>query len=138
MVFNFSPEAIEKSSPIEHKPSLSTLLPIQRAIYAVIRERMEAVAAMSPWIVSDEIYHGLVYEGKEHSILEFTDRAFVLNGFSKLFAMTGLRLGYLIAPEIVYACHSKSTAKLFHFRQFNDSKSRNRGIERSLPQMWPE
>jgi aspartate/methionine/tyrosine aminotransferase len=49
-------------------------------------------------IVSDEIYHGLVYQGKEHSILEFTDRAFVLNGFSKLFAMTGLRLGYVIAP----------------------------------------
>jgi aspartate/methionine/tyrosine aminotransferase len=40
-----------------------------------------------------------VYEGRCHSILEFTDRAFVLNGFSKLFAMTGLRLGYLIAPK---------------------------------------
>ena len=63
------------------------------------RERMQAIAEMSPWIVSDEIYHGLVYEGQEHSILEFTDRAFVLNGFSKLFAMTGLRLGYLIAPK---------------------------------------
>ena len=49
-------------------------------------------------VVSDEIYHGLVYEGHDHSILEFTDRAFVLNGFSKLFAMTGLRLGYVIAP----------------------------------------
>lgn len=48
---------------------------------------------------SDEIYHGLVYEGREHSILEFTDRAFVLNGFSKLYAMTGWRLGYLIAPR---------------------------------------
>ncbi len=56
-------------------------------------------AAFSPYIVSDEIYHGLVYEGKEHSILEFTDRAFVLNGFSKLYAMTGLRLGYVIAPK---------------------------------------
>src|SRR5690606_957196 len=53
----------------------------------------------SPYIVSDEIYHGLVYEGKEHSILEFTDHAFVFNGFSKLYAMTGLRLGYLIAPK---------------------------------------
>jgi aspartate/methionine/tyrosine aminotransferase len=31
--------------------------------------------------------------------LEFTDRAFVLNGFSKLYAMTGWRLGYLIAPR---------------------------------------
>jgi aspartate/methionine/tyrosine aminotransferase len=50
-------------------------------------------------IISDEIYHGLVYEGRAHSILEFTDNAFVLNGFSKLFAMTGLRLGYVIAPK---------------------------------------
>jgi (5-formylfuran-3-yl)methyl phosphate transaminase len=61
-------------------------------------ERMRAIAQMGPTIVSDEIYHGLVYEGRAHSILEFTDRAFVINGFSKLFAMTGLRLGYLIAP----------------------------------------
>ena len=66
--------------------------------------RMKAIADLvsvpeSPHIVSDEIYHGLVYEGKEHSILEFTDRAFVLNGFSKLYAMTGLRLGYVIAPQ---------------------------------------
>lgn len=57
------------------------------------------------WIVSDEIYHGLQFEGKERSILEFTDRAFVLNGFSKAYAMTGWRLGYLIAPpEFVRPC----------------------------------
>ena len=61
-------------------------------------KRMAALTELSPPIVSDEIYHGLVYEGSAHSILEYTDRAFVLNGFSKLFAMTGLRLGYLIAP----------------------------------------
>src|SRR4030043_1405379 len=45
-------------------------------------ERMEAIAKFSPYIISDEIYHGLVYEGDVHSILEFTDRAFVINGFS--------------------------------------------------------
>ncbi|MDD4970452.1 MAG: pyridoxal phosphate-dependent aminotransferase [Paludibacter sp.] len=50
-------------------------------------------------IISDEIYHGLVYEGRASTILEFTDKAFVINGFSKRFAMTGLRLGYLIAPK---------------------------------------
>ncbi len=50
-------------------------------------------------VISDEIYHGLVYGDKEHSALEFTDEAFALNGFSKLFAMTGWRLGYLIAPK---------------------------------------
>ena len=61
-------------------------------------DRMAAIADLGPYVVSDEIYHGLVYEDKEHSILEFTDRAFVLNGFSKAFAMTGWRLGYVIAP----------------------------------------
>jgi aspartate/methionine/tyrosine aminotransferase len=49
-------------------------------------------------IISDEIYQGLIYKGKDHSILEYSDNAFVLNGFSKLYAMTGWRLGYLIAP----------------------------------------
>lgn len=61
--------------------------------------RMRAIADMEPYVVSDEIYHGLVYEGAEHSILEYTDRAFVFNGFSKLHAMTGWRLGYVIAPR---------------------------------------
>ena len=61
-------------------------------------ERMKAIADFGRTIVSDEIYHGLVYEGKEHSILEFTRKAMVINGFSKLYAMTGWRLGYLIVP----------------------------------------
>lgn len=51
------------------------------------------------YIISDEIYHGLVYKDRAHSILEFTDKAFVINGFSKLYAMTGWRLGYLIFPK---------------------------------------
>lgn len=49
-------------------------------------------------VISDEIYHGLVYGEKEHSALEFTPDAYVLNGFSKLYAMTGWRLGYAIMP----------------------------------------
>ncbi len=59
----------------------------------------EGLASLGVPILSDEIYHGLVYEGRARSVLEFTDNAFVLNGFSKRFAMTGLRLGYLIAPQ---------------------------------------
>ena len=61
-------------------------------------ERMAALANLGPMVLSDEIYHGLVYEGREHTILEFTDRAVVFNGFSKAFAMTGWRLGYVIVP----------------------------------------
>ncbi len=62
-------------------------------------EKMKEIAKFFPFIISDEIYHGLVYEGEVHTILEFTDRAFVINGFSKLYAMTGWRLGYTIAPK---------------------------------------
>lgn len=60
-------------------------------------QRLSEVAGDIP-VISDEIYQGLVYEGEDHTILEYTDNAFVLNGFSKLYAMTGWRLGYLIAP----------------------------------------
>ena len=63
-------------------------------------KNMEEIAGFgSQFVLSDEIYHGLVYEGKAHSVLEYTDRAFVINGFSKLYAMTGWRLGYLIFPK---------------------------------------
>ena len=66
-------------------------------------DRLAALAEVAErhgsWLVSDEIYHGLSYEGPDHSVLEFTDRAFVFNGFSKAYAMTGWRLGYLIAPK---------------------------------------
>jgi len=61
---------------------------------AALRE----VAELGPLVISDEIYHGLTYEGEERSILEFNDRAVVLNGFSKAYAMTGWRLGYVIGP----------------------------------------
>jgi (5-formylfuran-3-yl)methyl phosphate transaminase len=60
--------------------------------------RMADIAALGPMVVSDEIYHGLVYQGREHSILEYQAGGCALNGFSKLYAMTGWRLGYIIAP----------------------------------------
>jgi len=63
-------------------------------------EMMSEIACHGIPVISDEIYNGLVYESqREHSILEFTDNAFVLNGFSKTYAMTGWRLGYIIAPK---------------------------------------
>ncbi len=84
-----------------------TLLPAERMAGLVNLTDITNLANGGVPIVSDEIYHGLVYgepgqspaEAGEHSVLEFTDEAFVLNGFSKLYAMTGLRLGYLIAPR---------------------------------------
>lgn len=53
------------------------------------------------WVLSDEIYDCLVYEGEHASILSFpnmTERTIYINGFSKAYSMTGWRLGYGIAP----------------------------------------
>lgn len=74
---------------------------------------MKEIASLEVPIISDEIYHGLVYQGRAHSILEYTDQAFVLNGFSKRFAMTGLRLGYLIAPKSCMRALQKLQQNLF-------------------------
>jgi aspartate/methionine/tyrosine aminotransferase len=74
---------------------------------------MAEIAALGVPVISDEIYHGLVYGEKEHSILEFTDNAFVFNGFSKAYAMTGWRLGYLIAPKSYIRPMQKLLQNLF-------------------------
>lgn len=64
------------------------------------RAVMEALAEAGPTLVSDEIYDGLVYdEARVTSATTLHDEAFVLDGFSKRFAMTGFRLGWVVAPE---------------------------------------
>jgi aspartate/methionine/tyrosine aminotransferase len=96
--FQYLPEMIEeKLSPKVKGIMINS--PSNPTGNVMCPERMKEITKFSPFIISDEIYHGLVYEGKVHTILEFTDRAFVINGFSKLYAMTGWRLGYLIAPK---------------------------------------
>jgi aspartate/methionine/tyrosine aminotransferase len=63
-------------------------------------ETLRALAELGVPILSDEIYDGLVYDdAKVTSALQVTDRAFVLDGFSKRYAMTGFRLGYAVVPE---------------------------------------
>jgi aspartate/methionine/tyrosine aminotransferase len=101
--FQYRPESIKEKITARTK-GIFINSPSNPTGNLLSESRMKAIAGLagkpdSPFIISDEIYQGLVYEGKDHSILEFTDRAFVLNGFSKLFAMTGLRLGYVIAPK---------------------------------------
>jgi len=96
--FQYRPEAVRQRITPRTRAILINS-PANPTGNLLTEERMQALAEMGPWVVSDEVYHGLVYEGRERSILEFTDHAFVLNGFSKLYAMTGLRLGYLIAPR---------------------------------------
>jgi (5-formylfuran-3-yl)methyl phosphate transaminase len=100
--FQYRPEAIEAAMADGAKAILLNS-PANPTGTLLSAERMDKIArladARGAHIISDEIYHGLVYGEKEHSALEYSPRAFVLNGFSKLYAMTGWRLGYLIAPR---------------------------------------
>jgi aspartate/methionine/tyrosine aminotransferase len=96
--FQFRPEIIKRKISKRTK-AIFINSPMNPTGNLLSEERLLEIASLSACIISDEIYHGLVYKNRAHSILEFTDRAFVLNGFSKLYAMTGLRIGYLIAPE---------------------------------------
>ena len=100
--FQYRPEAIEAAMN-EGTKAILLNSPANPTGTLLSAERMDKIARLADrrgaYVVSDEIYHGLVYEGKDHSALEFSDRAFVLNGFSKLYAMTGWRLGYLVAPK---------------------------------------
>ncbi len=95
--FQFKPEEVAQKISSQTKAILINS-PSNPTGNLLSPERMGCIADLGPYIISDEIYHGLVYEGKEHTILEYTDKAFVLNGFSKLYAMTGWRLGYVISP----------------------------------------
>ena len=50
-------------------------------------------------LVSDEIYHGIVYGDPASSALEFDPQAVVINSFSKYYSMTGWRVGWMVAPD---------------------------------------
>jgi aspartate/methionine/tyrosine aminotransferase len=99
--FQYDPKQVEE---IVNKGARALLLnsPSNPTGIVTSPERMRQLAEITrgqTQIVSDEIYHGLTYGDKAHSILEFDPSAAVVSGFSKLFAMTGWRLGYAIVPE---------------------------------------
>lgn len=77
---------------------------------STLSELVDLAARNDSLVVSDEVYHGLSYDGAEHTILEYTDEAFVLDGFSKRFSMTGWRLGWMVAPP-EYADHVNRIAQ---------------------------
>ncbi|MFU8794761.1 MAG: pyridoxal phosphate-dependent aminotransferase [Dethiobacteria bacterium] len=81
---------------------------------AVLGEsELKDLAKLDTYIISDEVYHGINYTGRDHSILEYTDKAIVINGFSKRNIMTGWRLGYLIAPAGLVRNMQKLQQNLF-------------------------
>ena len=67
----------------------------------VLKEIARIARARDLWVLADEIYAEIMYEGQHHSILRedgMSERTILLDGFSKTFAMTGWRLGYGVFP----------------------------------------
>ncbi len=50
-------------------------------------------------LISDEIYHGIQYDMKPSTVLEFCDSCYIINSFSKYFSMTGWRIGWIVVPK---------------------------------------
>ncbi|MBE9536602.1 MAG: pyridoxal phosphate-dependent aminotransferase [Proteobacteria bacterium] len=96
--FRFDPDMISAAITARTKAILVNS-PANPTGVLMPEEDMKAIAAMGINVVSDEIYHGLCYEGEEHSMLEYDRDAFIIDGFSKRYAMTGWRLGYAIVPD---------------------------------------
>ena len=67
--------------------------------HQALRALIEAVQARGAAFISDEIYHGIQYEGRAVSALEISDDVYVINSFSKYFSMTGWRVGWMVVPE---------------------------------------
>ncbi len=78
------------------------------------KEDIKAIADLSMdkdfLIISDEIYEKIIYDKKHYSPARYSDNVITINGFSKTYAMTGLRIGYLTANENI-------TEELFKIHQ---------------------
>jgi aspartate/methionine/tyrosine aminotransferase len=76
--------------------------------------------ALSAWcdargavLISDEIYHGIQYGRPALTAASVSDRAFVINSFSKYFSMTGWRVGWMVCPAVAVRPVEKLTQNLF-------------------------
>ena len=108
------------------------------------KEELQAIATMlakypDVYVVADEIYEHINFTGKHASIgtcPEVKDRTITVNGFSKGFAMTGWRLGYIGAPvEIAKACsklQGQNTSGANSIAQWAGTEALNTSLQPSL------
>ena len=85
-----------------------SLLPDQK-----LKALAEACDARGIRLISDEIYHGLIYDGTAGCAAAYSDSAVVINSFSKYFSMTGWRIGWMIMPEDLASVIERLAANFF-------------------------
>ncbi|WP_305513591.1 pyridoxal phosphate-dependent aminotransferase [Methanobrevibacter sp. V14] len=96
------------------------------------KEDIKAIADLSMdhdfLIISDEIYEKIIYDKKHYSPGKYSDNVITLNGFSKTYAMTGLRIGYLTANET----YSEELLKIHQYNIACASTTSQRGAYEAL------
>ncbi|MBS3119211.1 pyridoxal phosphate-dependent aminotransferase, partial [Candidatus Woesearchaeota archaeon] len=107
---DFMPDTDSVEKAITRRTKLLIINSPNNPSGAVIsKKNMKALAELAAdkglWVISDEIYEKIIYEGSHVSFGSLDRRAFektiTINGFSKSYAMTGLRLGYAAGPKKV-------------------------------------
>jgi aspartate aminotransferase len=102
--FGFNPKSIEEK--ITKKTKVIVINTPGNPTGAVLKkEDLVEIARIADehgvTVISDEVYDEIIYEGEHHSIGKYSDNVITVNSFSKNYAMTGLRLGYLHAKREV-------------------------------------
>ena len=98
--YEISPKKVKSLSDIGALVASSPANPVGNLYRKeTMRELIRLSEEKGFWFISDEIYHGLVYDKQEHTALEFSDRVVIINSFSKYFCMPGFRVGWMILPE---------------------------------------
>lgn len=112
--YELTPERLDSLGPIQGvivaSPSNPTGAMIDRAGLSAIASWCEAHGAT---LISDEIYHGIEYGMAATTALAVSDRAVVINSFSKYFSMTGWRIGWMVLPEAAVRPVEKLMQNLF-------------------------
>lgn len=141
--YKVSPDAIEAAITDKTKFILFSS-PCNPTGSVYTHDELGAIAKMlvkypNVYVVSDEIYEHINFTGKHASIgtfAEVKDRTITVNGFSKGFAMTGWRLGYIGAPlEIAKACsklQGQNTSGANSIAQWAGTEALNTSLEPSL------
>jgi len=116
----FSFDIEELKSLVSNKTKLVIINNPQNPTGGIIpKEDLMELAKLSEkygfFVFSDEIYDRIVYDGKFDSYIELAknDRTIILNGFSKTYAMTGWRLGWVIVPRFLVPVYQKLAINVY-------------------------
>ncbi|MFQ5425599.1 MAG: aminotransferase class I/II-fold pyridoxal phosphate-dependent enzyme [Gaiellales bacterium] len=112
--FQPTPELLERALPLSGVVVASPSNPTGTMLDGKAMSNLTAwCSANEVRLISDEIYHGITYGGQAPTALAHTGEALVINSFSKYFSMTGWRLGWLVAPEVMLPAIERLAQNLY-------------------------